>query len=155
VLLAPGPLDVVLRTKAGMQRAARTPEVAAWPIEVTLVEREDERFVRVSVETEASLSLHAWMSPALLAEPRETRWGSFWLQDRRGDHPETAFDGRSFDRLGLPGVTVLRGAPGSPLAGEAALPAGFDAPLHAQVLVRWGARPSAAALSDVTAVRVR
>jgi hypothetical protein len=156
VLCRPGPARVSVRTSGGVRRAPSGPLVQPWSVDVATFQRDGRRVFRAAVETESTLLLHAWVSPAI-DEGRDTAWGRFRLKDPAGDHPDGALaQAVSLLGLRLPFVQVLREVPGpSPLAGETPLPGGFEGPLFAQVMIRWGTAPEAAWLSEVLPVRVR
>jgi lysophospholipase L1-like esterase len=158
-LCRPGPVSVVLRTPQGLVRGERTPSVGGWSVDVSESRREGRRVARVSVGTESSLSVVAWLSTEVLDEGIETAWGKLRLKGPIRDRaaPE-AVGPLGFPDLAIPRIDLIRFRPGpSPLAKEIELPsigtAADSAPLFAQVLVRWGVDPAAAWLSEVIPVR--
>jgi lysophospholipase L1-like esterase len=156
-LCKPGETRVALRSEGGLRVASHAPTIRPWTVDAAVVRRGDRRALRVSTDTESTLLLQAWISPALLEPARETAWGPLFLKDPSGDHPAAAFDGPlSLLGLRLPSVQAFRPEPGpSPLTAEAPVPPGFgDGPFHAQVLIRYGVLPEAAWLSGVLPARV-
>ena len=155
----PGPVSVVLRTPQGIRRAERVPVVDPWKVDVSESRRGGHRLVRVSIATESSLAVAAWLSTEVLDEGLETAWGRLRVKGPLHQRAPADADGPlGFPDLALPRIEVVRFKAGpSPLTKEIELPdvavPAASAPLFAQVLVRWGVDPAAAWLSDVIPVR--